>query len=101
MKEMSPILHEDILISAQKVPLFKIRVLDGFESRAEADKDKEATYLDAKVDLPMYTEAVEQAVNLCSSEASGSEDKEGTPPHVKLVLEWDMPAKTQVSFFID
>ena len=33
MKEMSGILHDDILISAQRVPLFKIRVLDGFEVR--------------------------------------------------------------------
>ena len=31
MKEMAHILHDDILISAQKVPLFKIRVLDCLE----------------------------------------------------------------------
>ncbi len=29
MKEMAPILHDDILISAQKVPLFKIKIVDG------------------------------------------------------------------------
>ncbi len=117
MKEMAPILHDDILIGSQKVPLFKIRVLDGLEkseeTRAAEDKketrevDKKAgesekeseeveqeapTYLDAKVDLPMYTEAVEQAINLCALEKSST----GVPPHVKLVLEWDMAAKTQV-----
>lgn len=81
MKEMSPILHDDILISAQKVPLFKIRVVDGFEEKA---------YLDSQVDLPMYTEAVEQALNLCALEEGGS------PAHVKLILEWDAPAKSQI-----
>ena len=44
MKEMSPILHDDILISAQKVPLFKIRVVDGF--------DEDPVYLDEKAGLP-------------------------------------------------
>ncbi len=29
MKEMASILHDDILISAQKVPIFKIKVVDG------------------------------------------------------------------------
>ncbi len=100
LKEMAPILHDDILISNQKVPLFKVRVLDGFEEggAAGASKAKAAngtsstspTYLDPNVDLPMYAEAVEQAINLCSVEAGGG------PAHVKLILEWDMPAKTQV-----
>ncbi len=82
LKEMAPILHDDILISAQKVPLFKIRVLDGFEGSL--------TYLDSHVDLPMYVEPVEQAINLCGVERGGG------PAHVKFILEWDMPAKTQV-----
>ena len=82
MKEMASILHEDILISAQKVPLFKIRVLDGFE--------ESVSYLDSTVDLPMYTEAVEQAINLCTLEPGGG------PAHVKLILEWDAPAKSQI-----
>ncbi len=55
MKEMAPILHDDILISAQKVPLFRIRVLDGFEGGA---------YLDEKVELPLYMECVETAINI-------------------------------------
>ena len=33
MKEMSSILHDDILIGQQRVPLFKIRVLDGFQDK--------------------------------------------------------------------
>lgn len=81
MKEMSPILHDDILISAQKVPLFKIRVLDGFEGR---------TYLDEAVEMPLYMECVETALNICQVR------EPGCAAHVQLVLEWDMPAKTQV-----
>ena len=82
MKEMSPILHDDILISAQKVPLFKIRVLDSFEGGA---------YLDERVEMPLYMESVETALNLCAAVQEA-----GCAPHVQLVLEWDMPAKTQV-----
>jgi len=48
---MSSILHDDILIGAQKVPLFKIRIIDGLD---------EPLYLESTVDLPMYTLAVEQ-----------------------------------------
>ena len=81
MKEMSPILHDDILISAQKVPLFKIRVLDGFEGR---------TYLDETVEMPLYMQCVETSLNMC--EVRGP----GCVPHVQMMLEWDMPAKTQI-----
>jgi len=81
MKEMSPILHDDILISAQKVPLFKIRVLDGFS---------EPAYLDEKVEMPLYMECVETAINMCSVQGAGG------PAHVRLVAEWDNPAKTQI-----
>ena len=110
MKEMAPILHDDILISAQKVPLFKIRVLDCLEGRdspsekdksekassdQNLDKDKDAAvYVDPIVDLPLYTEMVEQAINLGNLEKENGGS--GVPTHVKLVLEWDMPAKTQV-----
>merc|ERR1712218_532880 len=79
MKEMSPILHDDILISAQKVPLFKIRVLDGFEDAAP-------TYLSEHVEMPLYMECVETAINMCMAQVVGG------PTHVKLVLEWDNPA---------
>ena len=41
MKEMASILHDDILISAQKVPLFKIRVIDDLVSnKASSEKAK-------------------------------------------------------------
>jgi len=83
MKEMSPILHDDILISAQKVPLFKMRVLDGFDDRV---------YLDSSAELPLYMDCVETALNMSQVKDSGG------PVHVKLVLEWDMPAKTQVIY---
>ena len=62
MKEMSPILHDDILIMKQRVPLFRIRVLDGFEGR---------TYLDDKVEMPLYMECVETALNICQVRAPG------------------------------
>jgi len=81
MKEMSPILHDDILISAQKVPLFKIRVLDGFDGK---------TYMDERVEMPLYMECVETAMNMCQVGQTGG------PAHIQLVLEWDMPAKTQI-----
>merc|ERR1719347_1724475 len=81
MKEMSPILHDDILISAQKVPLFKIRVLDGFDGK---------TYMDDTVEMPLYMECVETAMNMCQVGVTGG------PAHIQLVLEWDMPAKTQI-----
>ena len=81
MKEMSPILHDDILISAQKVPLFKIRVLDGFDGK---------TYMDDAVEMPLYMECVETAMNMWQMGVTGG------PAHIQLVLEWDMPAKTQI-----
>jgi len=81
MKEMSPILHDDILISAQKVPLFKIRVLDGFDGK---------TYMDDTVEMPLYMECVETAMNMWHVGVTGG------PAHIQLVLEWDMPAKTQI-----
>ena len=54
MKEMASILHDDILIGSQKVPLFKIRIIDGFD---------EPSYLDSSIDLPMYTLAIEQVLD--------------------------------------
>ena len=82
MKEMSGILHDDILISQQKVPLFKIRVLDGLDEPEESSSQHTKTssaaatkssssggsgaYLDSSVDMPMYTLAIEQAINISS-----------------------------------
>ena len=45
MKEMAPILHDDILISAQRVPLFKMAVVDD----CGAGVTEERVYLDPKV----------------------------------------------------
>lgn len=88
MKEMASILHDDILIANQKVPLFNIRVLDGL-SNVSVEKDKDiGSYLDASVELPMYTLAIEQAIALCSVTDN--------VPHVKFTLEWDAPAKSQI-----
>ena len=56
-------------------------MLDGFEGR---------TYLDDKVEMPLYMECVETALNICQVRAPGC------APHVQMVLEWDMPAKTQI-----
>ena len=126
MKEMASILHDDILISAQKVPLFKIRVVDDLVMlsqtnhkadsptdagstavNCDADEDEGSFYLDSEVDLPLYSLAVEQAINLCTmsmadsastvGKSDSSENSSGGPPtHVKFVLEWDAPAKSQI-----
>ena len=85
MKEMASILHDDILIANQKVPLFKMRIHDGLQE----DSDSNVNYLDPEVELPMYTLAIEQAISLCSVQLQ-------VVPHIKLTLEWDMPAKTQI-----
>ena len=104
MKEMASILHDDILISAQKVPLFKIRVIDDLLSSKKASKadisDLEDTnlYLDSEVDLPLYSHAVEEALELCKiSQANGEGEPQGGPPvHVKFVIEWDAIAVSQI-----
>ena len=47
-----------------------------------------------KVEMPLYMECLETAMNLCRVQDTGG------PLHVKLVLEWDMPAKTQAGSII-
>ena len=109
MKEMASILHDDILISAQKVPLFKIRVVDDLilnnktidgEKICVSDADEDNSYLDSEVDLPLYSLAIEQSIELCTvATVDGNADTvpSGCPPiHVKFVLEWDAPAKSQI-----
>ena len=109
---MASILHDDILISAQKVPLFKIRVVDDLviscnnsstsntSTAVDGDADDEShMYLDSDVDLPLYSHAVDQALELCKisiAEEEESESTRGPPIHVKFVLEWDAPAKSQI-----
>ena len=109
MKEMASILHDDILISAQKVPLFRIRVIDDLipnnkvsegEKNGTSDADDKHFYLDSEVDLPLYSHVVDQALDLCtisrSCGESESDPSAGPPIHVKFVLEWDAPAKSQI-----
>jgi len=52
----------------------------------DSDGDDGPVYLDASVDHPLYTEAVDTALSLC-------EPEHGTPLHIKMVLEWDLDAK--------
>jgi ubiquitin carboxyl-terminal hydrolase 31 len=61
-----------------QIPLFHIRIADGLG-------DGIPTYLDPTLDHPLYMEAVEQALALCEEDAG--------PPHLKLVLEWDLQGK--------
>ena len=106
---MASILHDDILISAQKVPLFKIRVVDDLVSGSKSSEeeqndgtnaDESHVFLDSKVDLPLYSHAVDQALDLCTISRPGgqsdSDSSRGPPIHVKFILEWDAPAKSQI-----
>ncbi|XP_071443235.1 ubiquitin carboxyl-terminal hydrolase 43 isoform X2 [Hetaerina americana] len=89
LKEMNTILHDDVLVNAQDIPLFRMRVLDGIspipagEEEGGGKYEGGPTYLDPTLDHPLYMEAVEQALALC----------EGGPSHLKLILEWDLQAK--------
>lgn len=60
-----------------QIPLFRMCIIDGLGGTP--------TYLDPTLDHPLYMEAVEQALALCEEDAG--------PPHLKLVLEWDLQAK--------
>nr|CAD7404748.1 unnamed protein product [Timema cristinae] len=80
LKEMNTILHDDILVNSQDVPMFRMRIADGLGGSA--------TYLDFTLDHPLYMEDVEQALALC--------EEDGGPAHLKLVLEWDVNAKESI-----
>ena len=68
-------------------PLFNIRVIDGVCRFIDSEEGEDGPlYLDATVDHPLYTEAVDTALSLCDPE-------HGTPLHVKIVLEWDVDSK--------
>nr|CAD7440347.1 unnamed protein product [Timema bartmani] len=80
LKEMNTILHDDVLVNSQDVPMFRMRIADGLGGSA--------TYLDFMLDHPLYMEDVEQALALCEDDAG--------PAHLKLVLEWDVNAKESI-----
>lgn len=87
-----------ILISGweTQAPLFQMRVVDGVCRYIDSDgtDDDGPVYLDALLDHPLYTEAVDTALSLC-------EPEHGTPLHVKIVLEWDSAAKLKfVALFL-
>lgn len=79
LKEMACMLHDDVLTGDQEIPLFRIKVADTADA-------PELSYLDPTVDHPLFTEPVEHA--LAINHITNAE-----PPHLKLVLEWDLHAK--------
>ncbi|KAL1452809.1 hypothetical protein WDU94_007004, partial [Cyamophila willieti] len=91
LKEMAFILHDDVLTTAQDVPLFRIKVTDlpeGFTEDSHDGTDEshsQAAYLDPTLDHPLFMEVVEAALALCDPGAG--------PPTLKLSLEWDLTAK--------
>ncbi|XP_018580351.1 ubiquitin carboxyl-terminal hydrolase 31 isoform X2 [Anoplophora glabripennis] len=83
LKEMAPILHDDVLTSSQYRGVFKMRISD------PAWNDNEPPcYLEPELEHPLFMEAVDQALALCS--------EDGGPPHVKLVLEWTSESKVSI-----
>lgn len=83
LKEMAPILHDDILTSSQPRGIFKIRISDPAWNESEP-----LCYLEPQLEHPLFTEAIDQALALCS--------EDGGPAHVKLVLEWTESAKKSI-----
>lgn len=73
LKEMASMLHDDVLTTEQDIPLFGIRL---------ADASDMPQYLDPTVELPLFTDPVDQALAMS-----------GDQPHVKFILEWDLHAK--------
>lgn len=63
--------------------IFKMRVSD-----PACNDNEPPCYLEPDLEHPLFMEAVDQALALCS--------EEGGPPHVKLVLEWCPDAKRVV-----
>ncbi|KAF2906037.1 hypothetical protein ILUMI_00139, partial [Ignelater luminosus] len=83
LKEMAPILHDDILTSSQPSGVFRIRISD-----PACNDNEPPCYLDPDLEHPLFMEAIDQALALCS--------EEGGPPHVKLVLEWTPDSKAAI-----
>lgn len=83
LKEMAPILHDDILTSSQSRGVFKMRISDPAWNEPEPP-----CYLEPDLEHPLFMEAIDQALALCSDDSG--------PPHVKLVLEWMECAKRMI-----
>ncbi|XP_048519640.1 ubiquitin carboxyl-terminal hydrolase 31 isoform X2 [Dendroctonus ponderosae] len=83
LKEMAPILHDDILISSQPKGIFKMRISDPAWNESEPP-----CYLEPQLEHPLFMEAIDQALALCS--------EDGGPPHVKLVMEWTESSKKSI-----
>lgn len=80
LKEMAVILHDDVLTLSQSRGIFKIRISD-----PACDENEPACYLEPELEHPLFMEALDQALALCS--------EDGGPAHVKLILEWDSDSK--------
>ncbi|KAI4456321.1 ubiquitin carboxyl-terminal hydrolase [Holotrichia oblita] len=83
LKEMAPILHDDILTNSQTSGIFKMRISD-----PACNDNEPPCYLEPHLEHPLFMEAVDQALALCS--------EEGGPAHMKLVLEWTQKSKSAI-----
>lgn len=63
--------------------IFKMRISD-----PACNDNEPPCYLEPELEHPLFMEAVDQALALCS--------EEGGPAHVKLVLEWSPQEKNSV-----
>lgn len=63
--------------------MFKIRISD-----PACNDNEPPCYLDPELEHPLFMEAIDQALALCS--------EDGGPPHVKLVLEWTSESKNTI-----
>ncbi|KAG5877817.1 hypothetical protein JTB14_004121 [Gonioctena quinquepunctata] len=83
LKEMAVILYDDILTSSQPQGVFKIRISD-----PACNDNEPLCYLEPELEHPLFMEAIDQALALCS--------EDGGPAHVKLVLEWKKEFKSAI-----
>lgn len=63
--------------------MFKISISD-----PACNDNEPPCYLDPELEHPLFMEAIDQALALCS--------EEGGPPHVKLVIEWSQKSKSEI-----
>ena len=63
-----------------QVPLFRVEVYTG---------ERFGELLESDLELPLYAEAVEQALSLSDPDGDGQYG----PKHIKIILRWDRCAK--------